>query len=144
MKTNVARFTSMLQGQRDLVTVADMLLGDLVPLVQAQQGALLVRAAKGELKSRDSLLQMASRSLAEGDMQVEVSFASAALSIPAQAAASRPADTPSLRPHEILYWALLWLGRNDEAKAHFEICREADPANPLYLDHARLFDQDLI
>ncbi|HTM54022.1 MAG TPA: HAMP domain-containing protein, partial [Pirellulales bacterium] len=40
LKTNVARFTSMLQGQRDLVTVAKTLLSDLVPLVQAQQGAI--------------------------------------------------------------------------------------------------------
>ena len=40
LKTNVARFTSMLQGQRDLVTVAKTLLADLVPLVQAQQGAM--------------------------------------------------------------------------------------------------------
>ena len=40
LKTNVARFTSMLQGQRDLATVAKMLLADLVPLVQAQQGTI--------------------------------------------------------------------------------------------------------
>ncbi len=40
LKTNVARFSSMLQGQRDLVTVSKMLLADLVPLVQAQQGAI--------------------------------------------------------------------------------------------------------
>ena len=40
LKTNVARFTSMLQGQRDLFTVAKMLLGDLVPLVNAQQGTI--------------------------------------------------------------------------------------------------------
>jgi HAMP domain-containing protein/CheY-like chemotaxis protein/signal transduction histidine kinase len=40
LKTNVARFTSMLQGQRDLFTVAKMLLADLVPLVQAQYGAI--------------------------------------------------------------------------------------------------------
>jgi CheY-like chemotaxis protein/signal transduction histidine kinase/HAMP domain-containing protein len=40
LKTNVARFTSMLQGQRDLFTVAKMLLADLVPLVQAQQGTI--------------------------------------------------------------------------------------------------------
>ena len=40
LKTNVARFTSMLQGQRDLFTVAKTLLADLVPLVQAQQGAI--------------------------------------------------------------------------------------------------------
>ena len=39
LKTNVARFTTMLQGQRDLFTVGKMLLADLVPLVQAQQGA---------------------------------------------------------------------------------------------------------
>jgi CheY-like chemotaxis protein/signal transduction histidine kinase/HAMP domain-containing protein len=44
LKTNVARFTSMLQGQRDLVTVAEMLLDDLVPLVQAQQGAIYLMA----------------------------------------------------------------------------------------------------
>jgi len=40
LKTNVARFTSMLQGQRDLVTVAKTLLSDLVPLVQAQHGTI--------------------------------------------------------------------------------------------------------
>ena len=38
LKTNIARFTSMLQGQRDLFTVGQTLLADLVPLVQAQQG----------------------------------------------------------------------------------------------------------
>ena len=40
LKTNLARFTGMLQGQRDLVTVGQMLLSQLAPLVEAQQGAL--------------------------------------------------------------------------------------------------------
>jgi HAMP domain-containing protein/CheY-like chemotaxis protein/signal transduction histidine kinase len=40
LKTNLARFTGMLQGQRDLVTVGRMLLSQLAPLVEAQQGAL--------------------------------------------------------------------------------------------------------
>ena len=40
LKTNLARFTGMLQGQRDLVTVGRMLLSQLAPLVGAQQGAL--------------------------------------------------------------------------------------------------------
>jgi HAMP domain-containing protein/CheY-like chemotaxis protein/signal transduction histidine kinase len=40
LKTNVARCTSMLQGQRDLYTVGKSLLADLVPLVQAQQGTM--------------------------------------------------------------------------------------------------------
>ena len=45
LKTNIARFTSMLQGQRDLVTVGKTLLADLVPLVQAQQGTIYQMAA---------------------------------------------------------------------------------------------------
>jgi HAMP domain-containing protein/CheY-like chemotaxis protein/signal transduction histidine kinase len=40
LKTNLAKFTSMLQGQRDLVTVGKTLLSELSPLVNAQQGAI--------------------------------------------------------------------------------------------------------
>jgi HAMP domain-containing protein/CheY-like chemotaxis protein/signal transduction histidine kinase len=40
LKTNLARFTSMLQGQRDLTTVGRKLLSELAPLVSAQQGVI--------------------------------------------------------------------------------------------------------
>ncbi len=40
LKTNLARFTGMLQGQRDLTTVGRMLLTELAPLVNAQQGVI--------------------------------------------------------------------------------------------------------
>ncbi len=40
LKTNLARFTGMLQGQRDLATVGRMLLSELAPLVSAQQGVI--------------------------------------------------------------------------------------------------------
>ena len=40
LKTNLARFTGMLQGQRDLITVSKMLLSELAPLVNIQQGAV--------------------------------------------------------------------------------------------------------
>ena len=40
LKTNLARFTSMLQGQRDLATVGQLLLSELTPLVNAQQGVI--------------------------------------------------------------------------------------------------------
>jgi HAMP domain-containing protein/CheY-like chemotaxis protein/signal transduction histidine kinase len=40
LKTNLARFTNMLQGQRDLVTVGRMLLSELVPLVNSHQGVI--------------------------------------------------------------------------------------------------------
>jgi CheY-like chemotaxis protein/signal transduction histidine kinase/HAMP domain-containing protein len=40
LKTNLAKFTRMLQGQRDLVTVGQQLLSELAPLVNAQHGAI--------------------------------------------------------------------------------------------------------
>jgi len=40
LKTNLARFTGMLQGQRDLTAVGRMLLSELTPLVNAQQGVI--------------------------------------------------------------------------------------------------------
>jgi len=40
LKTNLARFTNMLQGQRDLGTVGRLLLSELTPLVNAQQSVI--------------------------------------------------------------------------------------------------------
>ena len=40
LKTNLARFTGMLQGQRELTTVGRMLLSELAPLVNAHQGSI--------------------------------------------------------------------------------------------------------
>jgi CheY-like chemotaxis protein/signal transduction histidine kinase len=40
LKTNLARFTNMLQGQRDLTTVGRLLLSELTPLVGAQLGVI--------------------------------------------------------------------------------------------------------
>jgi HAMP domain-containing protein/CheY-like chemotaxis protein/signal transduction histidine kinase len=48
LKTNLARFTGMLQGQRDLATVGRMLLSELAPLVNAQQGVIY------QMESEDS------------------------------------------------------------------------------------------
>ena len=40
LKTNLARFTGMLQGQRSLTKVGEILLGELCPLVGASQGTI--------------------------------------------------------------------------------------------------------
>jgi HAMP domain-containing protein/CheY-like chemotaxis protein/signal transduction histidine kinase len=40
LKTNLARFTNMLQGQRDLATVGRLLLTELTPLVNAHRGVI--------------------------------------------------------------------------------------------------------
>jgi HAMP domain-containing protein/CheY-like chemotaxis protein/signal transduction histidine kinase len=46
LKTNLARFTGMLQGQRDLATVGRLLLSELSPLVNAQQGVIYQMGAE--------------------------------------------------------------------------------------------------
>jgi HAMP domain-containing protein/signal transduction histidine kinase/DNA-binding response OmpR family regulator len=48
LKTNLARFTSMMQGQRDLVTVGQKLLSELAPLVGAQYGVVYQRVEEEE------------------------------------------------------------------------------------------------
>ena len=48
LKTNLARVTNMLQGQRDLATVGRMLLSELAPLVNAQQGVIYQMTAEGD------------------------------------------------------------------------------------------------
>jgi signal transduction histidine kinase/HAMP domain-containing protein len=42
LKTNIANHTRMLQGQRDLRTVADLILTEIAPLVSAQYGAFYI------------------------------------------------------------------------------------------------------
>jgi len=47
LKTNLARFTRMLQGQRDLIPVSRLILSELTPLVGAHQGAFYLMDATG-------------------------------------------------------------------------------------------------
>ncbi|MGI8493981.1 MAG: HAMP domain-containing protein [Pyrinomonadaceae bacterium] len=42
LKTNLAKFTRLLQGQRDLLTVARMILSEMAPLVEMQHGAFYI------------------------------------------------------------------------------------------------------
>ncbi|MCP3058985.1 response regulator, partial [Myxococcus sp. K38C18041901] len=50
LKTNLAKFTRVLQGQRDLLTVSKVILSELAPLVDAQHGVFYIseRAEAGE------------------------------------------------------------------------------------------------
>jgi len=47
LKTNLAKFTNMIQGQRDLATVGKLLLSELVPLVNAHQGIIYQMSTDG-------------------------------------------------------------------------------------------------
>ena len=64
LKTNLTRFTRMLQGQRDFLTVGKLILSELAPLVSAQQGAFyMVDNSNGD----SELKLLASYAHQEGD-----------------------------------------------------------------------------
>src|SRR5206468_1150208 len=48
LKTNLAKFSRMLQGQRDLLTVGKLILSELAPVVSAQHGVLYIMDNSGE------------------------------------------------------------------------------------------------
>ena len=48
LKTNLARFTRLLQGQRDLMAVARLILSELAPVVSAQHGVFYMLDSEGE------------------------------------------------------------------------------------------------
>ncbi len=51
LKTNLAKFSRMLQGQKDLLTVAGLILSELAPVVKAQHGVFYIfRAAEEPAK----------------------------------------------------------------------------------------------
>src|SRR5881398_1031726 len=60
LKTNLAKFTRMLQGQKDLVTVARQILSELAPLVSAQHGVFYIaeRDKETEKEEGDVVLKL--------------------------------------------------------------------------------------
>jgi len=61
LKTNLAKFTQMLQGHTDLVTVSKLVLSELTPLVNAQQGVFYTQVKDGDEPSLDLLASYASK-----------------------------------------------------------------------------------
>jgi signal transduction histidine kinase/HAMP domain-containing protein len=49
LKTNLARFSSMMQGQKDLETVSRLIMSELTPLVGAHHGAFLMMDQDGDV-----------------------------------------------------------------------------------------------
>jgi HAMP domain-containing protein/CheY-like chemotaxis protein len=58
LKTNIAKFTGMLQGQRDMMTVAKMLLSQLAPLVNAQHGLFYIVETDESGNEKNSRLKL--------------------------------------------------------------------------------------
>ena len=65
LKTNLANFSQMMQGQRELITVGQRLLSELAPLIDAQQGVMYVM--DGSAEGPTHLEELASYADARGD-----------------------------------------------------------------------------
>ncbi len=59
LKTNLAKFSRMLQGQRDLLTVGRLILSELAPVVSAQQAVFYTLAGAGEAQRLQLLASFA-------------------------------------------------------------------------------------
>src|SRR5438477_401224 len=70
LKTNLTKFTRMLQGQRDLLTVAKLILSELAPVVPAQQGVFYIVTRSG----RDPELKLLASYACREDTGVKTSF----------------------------------------------------------------------
>nr|WP_244670723.1 HAMP domain-containing protein [Rhodoplanes elegans] len=98
LKTNLARFTAMLQGQRDLGTVGRLLLDELTPLVGAQQG--VIYQMEMDAAPRLRLLSAYADSLDDGHKPILVPgeglAGQCALDKRRQLVADIPADAPPI------------------------------------------------
>ncbi|MGK6356733.1 HAMP domain-containing protein [Sphingomonas sp. DT-207] len=70
LKTNLARFSRMLQGERDLTTVSNLIMSELAPLVNAQYGVFYVTTRDGE----ETMLELAASYGAESRDQLKPKF----------------------------------------------------------------------
>jgi signal transduction histidine kinase/CheY-like chemotaxis protein/HAMP domain-containing protein len=71
LKTNLARFSRMLQGERDLTTVSNLIMSELAPLVNAQYGVFYVTARE----ENETVLELAASYGAERRGELKQSFA---------------------------------------------------------------------
>jgi HAMP domain-containing protein/signal transduction histidine kinase/CheY-like chemotaxis protein len=70
LKTNLARFSRMLQGERDLTTVSNLIMSELAPLVNAQYGVFYVTRRE----ENDTVLELVASYGAESREQLKSTF----------------------------------------------------------------------
>jgi signal transduction histidine kinase/DNA-binding response OmpR family regulator len=72
LKTNLARFSRMLQGERDLATVSNLIMSELAPLVNAQYGVFYVSRRDDDDKTK---LELVASYGAESPDEIKKEFA---------------------------------------------------------------------
>lgn len=88
---------------------------------------------------REPLIRLAALASHRGEFEASVAYAAEALTIPRTSAFAESDANYSYLPRTFMYWGLFWVGRQAEARAHWEECRRLAPEDPMIQEHARLF-----
>lgn len=104
-----------------------------------EAGLAYRRAHEADPSRREPLLRLASFACGRGDFAAAERWARASLGLARTCSYAELAANYTWRPHSLLYWSLFWLGRREEARAHWETYLSLCPPDEVVLQHARLF-----
>jgi tetratricopeptide (TPR) repeat protein len=88
---------------------------------------------------REPLLRLAATCCRLAEFEVVAQCASQSLAIPYTSPYPEFEANYTWIPHSFLYWSLFWLGRKEQARAHWETYRSMAPEYTVPRGHARLF-----
>jgi tetratricopeptide (TPR) repeat protein len=97
------------------------------------------RAFAVDATRREPLIRLAALAAHRGEFEASVAYATDALTIPRTSAFAESDANYSYLPRMFMYWGLFWVGRQAEARTHWEECHRLAPEHPMIQEHARLF-----
>lgn len=97
------------------------------------------RAFSADATRREPLLRLAAICCRLGEFAVTAECASQSLAIPYTSPYPEVEANYTWIPHSLLYWSLFWLGRKDQARAHWDVYRSMVPEDTVPAEHRRLF-----
>lgn len=90
---------------------------------------------------REALLRIANLYFKRNDYQRTAAFAAASLTIPWNGFYSNLMSDYTFEPHQLLYWALWWLGDRTGSKEHWEKAFNYSPFNPKYIGDGQFYQE---
>jgi len=109
-------------------------LGNEVGAVNSYNRSFLIDSSR-----REALIKLAEFYYYKGDHQRTAAYAAAALTIPESSFYANNKAHYTWYPHEMLYWALWYLGDKEGSKYHFEKALAFRPDHQKYLDAKQFY-----
>lgn len=91
---------------------------------------------------REPLMRLATQAWREHDAQRTAAYCAAALTISSSNFYANDTADYAQRPHELMYWAMHWMGDMEAAAVHWRCALAYCPTNPKYLYDGRFYLQN--